>query len=174
MSTTRKRHGPHWSTTALGILAVALIVMAVISEDALSSPTWWVGYSLVGLIWCYIRHRTRAVAITTAANLDERELATRNVGAWWGQLFMLALGAGTTITMVVVSRLDDVPAELILQKGGGIAFSLFVFGAAVPTLVVASVLHADDHDHDDDESMGDDESMDDHRVPTIYLETTHD
>ena len=169
MSTTRKPHGPHWSTTALGVLAVALIVMAVLYDDALTSPTWWVGYILVALIWCYIRHRTRAVAITTASNLDERELATRNVGAWWGQLFMLALGAGTTITMVVVSRLDDVPAELILHKGGGIAFSLFVFGAAVPTLVVASVLHVHDHDHDDD-----DESMDDHRVPTIYLETPHD
>jgi hypothetical protein len=159
-------HGSHWSTVALGTGAFALVVMAVVVDDALSAPTWWVGYILVAMVWYYVRHRTRSVATGTAANLDERELATRNVGAWWGQMVMLALGAGTTVTMVVVSRLDGVPAELILQKGGGIAFSLFVFGAAVPTLVVASVLHAHDHDDDDDDY----ESMEDQHLPTSYQE----
>jgi hypothetical protein len=136
-----------------------MIVVSTLVDDALSSPTWWVVVALVSMDWWYVHRRTRAIAETAAVNLDERELATRNVAAWWGQMVMLVLGAGAAIMLLVTSRLDGVSAELALQKSGGIFLSFVIFGAAVPTLVVASVLTAtDDYGDEAIDDLRDDEA----------------
>jgi hypothetical protein len=147
------RPTPHWSTIVLGLSTSAVIVISMLVDDAISSPLWWVGVGVVSVTWWYVRRRTQAIAETAAANLDERELATRNVAAWWGQMVMLVLGAGTAIMLSVASRLDGPSAEAALQKSGGIVLSFVIFGAAVPTLVVASVLTAA---ADFDDEAGDD------------------
>jgi hypothetical protein len=145
MNRTAERRFPHWSTIALGVSALAVIVMSMLVDDWLSSPGWWASTVLASMDWWYVRRRTRAIAVTTAANLDERDLAARNFGGWWGQIVLLVLGAVASIMLTVVSRLDGISAQLALQKCGGIVLSFLIFGACVPTLVVASVL-TDEHD----------------------------
>jgi hypothetical protein len=157
VSHAAKRRSPHWSTFALGVIALALIVVSTLVADAVSSPVWWVVVGLVTLAWSYVRWYTRAIAETAAAKLDERELATRNVAAWWGQMVMLVLAAGAAIMLLVASRLDAISAELALQKGGGILLSLVVFGAAVPTLVVSALLPPTD-------------DLDDETIDDLYAE----
>ena len=148
MSRTVERRVPHWSTIALGISALAVIVVSMLVDDSLSSPAWWAASGLASMAWWYVHRRTRAIAVTTAANLDERDLATRNVGGWWGQIVLLVLGAVASIMLTIVSRLDGISAQLALQKCGGIVLSFLIFGACVPTLVVASVLTDDQDDHE--------------------------
>ena len=69
---------------AQGFAATALVFTAILVDDALSSWTWLVNLIVVGVLWWWLRRRTRSIADRSAGGLDERDLQARNRVAWWG------------------------------------------------------------------------------------------
>lgn len=127
-----------------------MVAAAALARDAVSSIIWWGVVAVVATTWWYVRRRTRAVAETSAANLDERDLATRNVAAWWGQTVMFSLGAIAALLLLVAARLDADSANAVLQRCGGILLSFVILSTAVPTFVVSLLTRSDDEfDHGD-------------------------
>lgn len=132
---------PPWASVALVISVVAMVVIAAVVPNAVSSVFWWVPAGCVAASWWQARRRTRAVAESSARRLDERDLSIRNVAAWWGQGVTLGLAAATALMLLIAARLDASSANALLQRSGGILLSFVILGGAVPT-VVASWLMA--------------------------------
>ena len=135
--------------------ALAVVVISTVVYDAVSSPFWLAGVAVVGASWWVLRLRTRAIAETAATQLDERDVAIRNVAAWWGQAAMFTLSATAALLLMVAARLDVSSAEDILYRAGGIVLSFVIFSAAVPTFVASLLAEPDEHldfdDEDEDE-----------------------
>lgn len=145
---------PSWPAVVLAISAVAAVVVSTLVHDAVSSPVWWVAVVVVAGSWWVLRRRTRAIAETSTDQLDERDMAIRNVAAWWGQTVMFTLGAAAALLLMVGARLDVGAAEEILYRAGGIVLSFVILSAAVPTFVVSLLTEPDeylDFDDEDDE-----------------------
>lgn len=142
---------PHWAALLLGAAGVAMVATACAVEDAVSSPVWWVAVLLLAGAWTLLRRRTRGVAESVAGSLDERELAIRNLAAWWGQIVMLSLGAASALLLLVAARLEETSARDALSRSGGIVLSFVIFSAAVPTFVAALLTAADDATAADDD-----------------------
>lgn len=142
---------PSWPAVVLAVSAVAAVAVSTLVRDAVSSPVWWVAVVVVAGSWWVLRRRTRAIAETSADQLDERDLAIRNVAAWWGQTAMFTLGAVAALLLMVAARLDVGSADLVLLRSGGIVLSVVILSAAVPTFVVSLLAEPDEQFGLDDE-----------------------
>lgn len=148
---------PSWPAVILAISAVTVVVVSTLVRDAVSSPVWLVTVVVVAGSWWVLRRRTRAIAETSTDQLDERDLAIRNVAAWWGQTAMFSLGAVAALMLMVAARLNLDSADTVLLRAGGIVLSLVILSAAVPTFVVSLLTEPDEHLDFDDEDDEDDE-----------------
>lgn len=118
--------------------AVAVLVIAAnLVDDALSSWVWLANLLAVGVLWWLLGRRTRSVADRSASGLDERDLEAHNRVAWWGFVVAIFGGTATALTLVIASRVNNVDAELFLDRAGTTLIALMLLAAVTPTTLLA-------------------------------------
>ncbi|WP_242677088.1 hypothetical protein [Streptomonospora litoralis] len=115
------------------LVFAALVLSALLSEQAGIGDAWWVMYAVWLVPSVALRLMTRGIAEGPADRLDERELGFRARYLALGYYTALISGAVVAIYLVVVSHVD--PGDVV--RGAQLLLVAVGLAAAAPTVAFA-------------------------------------
>lgn len=109
-------------------------------------------------LWWTLRRRTRSVAELSAYRLDERDIALRNAGAWWGFTAALLAGCLSASALLITARVETLNPRAVLDRGGAVLLTLMVVAAIVPTMFLAATTETTSESDHEAEAEAEDEA----------------